>query len=128
VVLHVDTEKAKSWTEREVVTRWHQLFKGNMLSQRYINNDNLAKAELAVLRNNIKEWHSRLCDISWFPDYSRLPNPVTVVKQNSTMPSSKEQILLTDIWSAELGITVDDIDICFFNMGGDSLPRPSSYK
>jgi len=66
VVLHVNTELVKSWTEREVVTRWHQLFKGNMLSQRYSNNDSLAKAELTVLRKNIKEWRSRLCDISWF--------------------------------------------------------------
>jgi len=55
VVLHVDTEKAKSWTEREVVTRWHHLFGGSMLSQRYSNDDSLDKVELAVLRKNIKE-------------------------------------------------------------------------
>jgi hypothetical protein len=30
VVLHVDHEKAKGWTERELITRWTQLYKGHL--------------------------------------------------------------------------------------------------
>jgi REP element-mobilizing transposase RayT len=36
VVLHVDHEKAKGWTERELITRWTQLYKGHLLADRYL--------------------------------------------------------------------------------------------
>ena len=36
VVLYVDAEAAKSWSDYEVVERWHRLFKGNMLSQKFV--------------------------------------------------------------------------------------------
>mgnify|MGYP003624801948 CR=1 FL=1 len=33
IVLHVDSEKAKNWSTAEVLRRWHQLFKGTLLTQ-----------------------------------------------------------------------------------------------
>ena len=37
LVLHVDSEQAKSWTTEDVLIRWHRLFKGTLLTQQYTN-------------------------------------------------------------------------------------------
>ena len=37
VVLHVDKESALNWSLDEVIVRWHKLFKGTLLTQRYAN-------------------------------------------------------------------------------------------
>ena len=66
VVLYVDSDSSKCWTNEEVIERWHSLFKGNLLSQRFMRGDELNKADLARLRIYITEWRSRLTDISWF--------------------------------------------------------------
>ncbi|MDP2504087.1 transposase [Oceanobacter sp. 3_MG-2023] len=66
VVLFVDTDQAVSWSELDVVQRWHQLFKGNPLSQRFERGEPLATAEQARLTILVEEWRSRLSDISWF--------------------------------------------------------------
>ena len=67
VVLHVDQARAKAWTQEEVVERWLQLYKGNFLIQRWLQNQKaLSKAELAVVSEIIEDWRERLCSISWF--------------------------------------------------------------
>ena len=66
VVLYVDSDSSKSWTDEEVIERWHSLFKGNLLSQRFMRGDEMNKADLARLQIYITEWRSRLTDISWF--------------------------------------------------------------
>lgn len=38
LVLFIDSEKAKNWSELDVITQWHKLFKGNALSQRFLAN------------------------------------------------------------------------------------------
>jgi hypothetical protein len=66
VVLHVDRDKAMQWSAKDVVQRWHQLFKGNSLSQRFLQGEILAKAEIVMIDNFVEAWRSRLIDISWF--------------------------------------------------------------
>ena len=67
VILHINTDRAKSWTDYEVVERWHQLFNGTVLSQKYLKNEgDLSKVEMLVFQETINEWRSRLLDISWF--------------------------------------------------------------
>ena len=66
VVLHVDSESAEAWGMDEVIERWHQLFSGNLLSQRYCRGDALGKAELQVLDKSVALWRQRLADISWY--------------------------------------------------------------
>lgn len=66
VVLHVDEKQAKQWPLREVVDRWHRLFAGNLLSQRYARGENLSKAEWRQLKQDIQTWRERLMNISWF--------------------------------------------------------------
>lgn len=67
VVLHINTARAEQWTDYEVVERWHQIFNGTMLSQKYLKNEeHLSKVELFVFKEVIAKWRSRLQDISWF--------------------------------------------------------------
>lgn len=65
-VLHVRPDIANNWTELDVVTRWHRVFKGTLFSQRFARGDPLLKAEYRVLKRDIKVWRSRLTDISWY--------------------------------------------------------------
>jgi len=66
VVVHVDWERAAHWTNVEVVRRWCCLYKGNLLSQRFMRGDSLSRAEFNVLEECIEAWRGRLGDISWF--------------------------------------------------------------
>lgn len=65
-VLHVNVERANSWTWQEVVIRWHQLFKGKLLSQRFLKNEPLNKPELIELQVLAEKWRLRLTSVSWF--------------------------------------------------------------
>ena len=66
VVLHVRADTAASWSEIEVVERWHSLFSGTPLSQRFAFGADLSKLEKEQLNENIAIWRARLMDISWF--------------------------------------------------------------
>ena len=66
VILYVDTAHARSWSDREVAERWHRLFKGSLLSQRYYHDEVLTAAEDKVLAKEIASWRQRLMSISWF--------------------------------------------------------------
>jgi len=66
VVLHIDKGSAGNWRFEDVLNRWHQLFSGNLLSQRYLQGHPLGKAELKTLREIATIWRKRLMDISWF--------------------------------------------------------------
>ncbi|ASP37383.1 transposase [Bacterioplanes sanyensis] len=66
VVLFIDAKRANRWSDTEVIERWHMLFSGNMLSQRFMNGDALGVAEQKRLQIYVEEWRSRLSSISWF--------------------------------------------------------------
>ena len=66
VVLYIDKQQADSWSDIEVVERWHSLFKGNLFSQKFLKGEALDTAQRARLQMIIEEWRARLCDISWF--------------------------------------------------------------
>ncbi|MCU7866014.1 MAG: transposase [Candidatus Thiodiazotropha sp. (ex Lucinoma borealis)] len=66
LVLYVDKETADGWEPREVVERWHRLFSGSLLSQRFIMGESLSPAERQALDEQIARWHRRLMKISWF--------------------------------------------------------------
>ncbi len=36
LVLFIDADKAKHWSTTEVIQRWHQLFKGTLLTQQFM--------------------------------------------------------------------------------------------
>jgi REP element-mobilizing transposase RayT len=66
IVLHVDSEQVKNWSTAEVLSRWHQLFKGTLLTQKYQNNQPLDRFQLAMIKSTADVYKNRLIDISWF--------------------------------------------------------------
>ena len=66
VVLHVNREQGLAWSDAEVIERWHRLFRGNLLSQRYSRGETLDRAEQQVLAEVVAKWRERLISISWF--------------------------------------------------------------
>jgi REP element-mobilizing transposase RayT len=66
VVLHVDEDLAVGWTLDQVIGRWHGLFNGSFLSQRYSRGESLGRAELTALHQQVAVWRERLQDISWY--------------------------------------------------------------
>ena len=66
VVLNIRTDIAQSWTDKEVIERWHSLFSGNYLSQRLLTGHTLNDSDTAELHKYIVIWRARLCSISWY--------------------------------------------------------------
>ena len=67
VVLRVDQDRANSWSVDDVIDRWHRLFNGTQISQRYRKNPNaFGQADLASVRAQSEIWRARLSDVSWF--------------------------------------------------------------
>jgi len=66
IVLHINAEKAKAWSDTEVIQRWHSLYAGNFLSHEYLAGKDLYDAQLKVLSELVTEWRERLMSISWF--------------------------------------------------------------
>ena len=66
VVLHINMAEAESWSEKEVANRWRELFKGNLLVDRWLQSESLSEAEYLAVSEVVGEWRKRLMDISWF--------------------------------------------------------------
>ncbi|WP_019026560.1 hypothetical protein [Colwellia piezophila] len=66
IVLHVDSEQVKNWSTDEILQRWHQLFKGTLLTQKYSNKQPLDKFQLAMVESTADIYKQRLMNISWF--------------------------------------------------------------
>ncbi|MEM9605253.1 MAG: transposase [Pseudomonadota bacterium] len=67
LVLHVDVDRAAAWSMDDVIERWHALFNGTRLSQRYQHaRSTLTDGEVAHVRTCAEVWRARLADISWF--------------------------------------------------------------
>jgi REP element-mobilizing transposase RayT len=66
LVLHVDSEQVKNWTTLDVLSRWHKLFKGTLLTRKYQREQSLTKFEMAIVEETAQVYKQRLIDISWF--------------------------------------------------------------
>jgi hypothetical protein len=66
LVLCVDKDKAMSWSDKQVVGRWHRLHRGTLLSQKFMRNELLSENEWISLKETIAIYRQRLYDISWF--------------------------------------------------------------
>ena len=66
IVLHVDKEEAQSWNFKQVLTRYHKLHKGTLLTHKYLSDNPLTPAEQLTLENTVTIYRKRLYDISWF--------------------------------------------------------------
>ena len=65
LVLCVDKYKALSWSDKEVVGRWHRLYKGTLLSQKFARNDELSDSEWTSLKDTLGIYRKRLYKMSW---------------------------------------------------------------
>ncbi len=69
LVLHIDKQQADSWTTEQVLERWHQLHKGTLLTQQYLNKEkrpSMTPAMLEAVERIATVYRTRLHDISWF--------------------------------------------------------------
>ena len=69
VVLRINKQKADDLSVKEVITRWHKLYKGVLLTQRFIqsdDNDAMTDAEVETVKSIAEVYRGRLYDISWF--------------------------------------------------------------
>jgi REP element-mobilizing transposase RayT len=66
LVLYVDDKKAERLSDKAIVIRWHKLFKGNWLTHKFVNGDELSESERSMLAADIAEFKIRLASISWF--------------------------------------------------------------
>ena len=69
LVLRINKQKADSLSVKDIIRRWHRLYKGMLLSQWYIDaaeSTTLSKAEIETVNNLAEVYRKRLYDISWF--------------------------------------------------------------
>ncbi|WP_445945574.1 transposase [Shewanella sp.] len=66
VVLRIDIYQANSWSDVEVISYWHQLFKGTDITQKFAQGETLEDYEQLQLSHMVALYRSRLSDISWF--------------------------------------------------------------
>lgn len=66
LVLHVNDVEARAWDINTVIERWYQLFKGNVLVDKYRAGESLSQAEVNAISDIVNKWHKRLKDISWY--------------------------------------------------------------
>ncbi|WP_338726361.1 transposase [Shewanella baltica] len=66
LVLKIDVDKAKSLTQKDIISRWCQITKGHAVATKYMNGAALIDGEVMLLDALLTEWHERLSSISWF--------------------------------------------------------------
>lgn len=66
IVLYVDDKKAKRLSDKAILLRWHKLFKGTLLTQKFLQGEKLDKGQHFFLNRTIADYRARLSDISWF--------------------------------------------------------------
>ncbi len=65
-VLKINAPLAQSWSDKEVIQHWEQLFSIPVLVERYLNGQCHSDAEKNKARETISQFKERLMDISWF--------------------------------------------------------------
>ncbi|ABZ76560.1 protein of unknown function DUF1568 [Shewanella halifaxensis HAW-EB4] len=66
LVLRIDDELVRSWSDIDVVTQWQKLFKGDSLNYSFMKGGFLESYQQIIINKRIKEYRLRLMDISWF--------------------------------------------------------------
>ncbi len=65
LVLRIDIDRSRTWTDDEVVERWQRLFSLPLCVERR-NSGEASAAEDRAARVLIQTWRERLADLSWF--------------------------------------------------------------
>ncbi len=129
LVLHINAERAKQWSREEVISQWHIVYSGNLLSQRFSAGKTLSSAELAVLDTSVENWRERLHSISQFMSalnehIARLANTEDKVTGKFWESRFKSQALLDE--TAKLSAMVY-CDLNPVRAGMADTPESSDY-
>ncbi|BCE02776.1 transposase [Marinicellulosiphila megalodicopiae] len=65
IVLAIDKAQAENWDVLEVITRWHRLYKGTLLTNKFIKGEPLSEVELDAVAIKAEIWRKRLFEIGW---------------------------------------------------------------
>jgi len=65
IVVRIDVDKVKQWSDTEVAHRWMQIFSGPLLMHQYLSNASLTASELERVADLLSSWRRRLSDLSW---------------------------------------------------------------
>ena len=66
VVVRLDSQAVKNWSDQEVAERWTQLFSKSALVHRFLGGSDLLPFERVQVQQLISTWRSRLVNLSWF--------------------------------------------------------------
>lgn len=66
LVLRINPDKAKGWSTRDTLQRWHKLHKGTLFTQQYIKDEAQSAFDLTLVEASADTFRNRLMDISWF--------------------------------------------------------------
>jgi len=66
VVVRINSEQVREWSDEEVARRWLQVFTGPVLVHHYLGNVDLTGPEHKQVAELLTTWRERLCDLSWF--------------------------------------------------------------
>jgi len=66
VVIRINVDQVKQWSDQEVARRWMQLFSEPLLMHQYLGNASLTVAEKEYVASLFSTWRGRLGDLSWF--------------------------------------------------------------
>ena len=66
IVVRINADEVKQWSDEEVAKRWMQIFSGPLLMQQYLINADLTRAELKCIADLFVTWRERLGNLSWF--------------------------------------------------------------
>ena len=66
LVVHINADKTKTWSNKEIAIRWTTLFQGPLLIQNWLNGLTLNKTQQQTVNDIIAIWRDRLSDLSWY--------------------------------------------------------------
>ena len=66
MVVNINQKKAKQWTDKQVLERWHKLHYGTLLTRKYVNGEDVEEYLLPTIKATAKVYRERLSSISWF--------------------------------------------------------------
>lgn len=129
IVLYVDDKKAERLSDRAVVIRWHKLYKGSWLTNKFINDEALNGSERIMLAAQISQYRERLASISWFmrvlnEDIARRANREDGCKGRFWEGRFKSQALLDE---AALAACMAYVDLNPIRAEMATTPETSEY-
>ena len=66
IVVRINADEVKRWSDEEVAHRWMQIFSGPLLMHQYLMNASMTSTELKCVTDLLATWRERLSDLSWF--------------------------------------------------------------